>query len=178
ERAGLSAVGRREIGVVVRMRMIDGAEVEAAAVDFVHHRQMLARLHQEGRARVARKGNRILGVLEILNIGYRADFLDGVVSAAAVADGFSTDDEAAALEGELTFGLRDDLVEIGFADDDGFHQGLQRASVFSCANNLSARWRKTYPLGRAATTASSLPSALHSRTGGVGLPMARPRCRK
>ena len=58
--------------------MIDGVEPQPAAVDFVHHRQMLARLHQEGRARVARKGNWVLGVLEVLDVGYRADFLDGV----------------------------------------------------------------------------------------------------
>jgi hypothetical protein len=88
---------------------------------------MLARLHQEGRARVAREGNRIFGMLEILDIGYRADFFDGV----GALDGVATENETATLEREFAFGLRDDPIEVGFADGDGVHQSFRLAPAFS-----------------------------------------------
>src|ERR1700674_96842 len=39
ERTRLRAVGRGEVGVVIRMRMIDREQVELAPIDFVEHRQ-------------------------------------------------------------------------------------------------------------------------------------------
>jgi hypothetical protein len=107
---------------------------------------MLARLHQEGRARVACKGNRIFGVLEILDIGYRADFLD---RAGALDSwprdhrgprglGLAADNETAALEGEFALGLCDDPIEVGFADGDRFHQGFRLAPAFSARSQTPA----------------------------------------
>jgi hypothetical protein len=95
---------------------------------------MLARLHQEGRARVARKGNRIFGVLEILDIGYRADFFDVV----GVLDNVVTDNETAALEREFALGLCDNPIEVGFADGDRFHQGFRLAPAFSARSQTTA----------------------------------------
>src|SRR5208283_5312423 len=87
---------------VLGMRMVNDAKHELAPIDFVHHRQMLLRLHQERRARIARKRRGIFGVHPVLDIGDRADFLD---RAFVIAD-----DEAAALEGKLALGLRDHRV--------------------------------------------------------------------
>jgi hypothetical protein len=61
-------------------------------------------------------------VLAILDVGYRADFLDGVVG----------DNEAATFEGKFALGLRDDLIESGFADDDGVHRLSAEVGSFAC----------------------------------------------
>ncbi len=67
----------------------------------------------------------------ILDIGYRADFLDGVVG----------DNEAAAFEGEFALGLCDHLIESGIANDDGIHR--LSAGVGSFARSARGSMRKT-----------------------------------
>src|ERR1700731_2073010 len=111
---------------------------------------MLARLHQEGGACVACERDRIFGVLAVLNVGYRADFLDRLhVGGGAVAD-----DETAALERELAFGLCYDYIERGFSDGDGVHRisALGERRLFPSADESARSW-KIYPLGRVGTTA-------------------------
>src|SRR5579875_3714520 len=80
EGAGLAPVSGREVGVVIRMGIVDQAHVQAAVVHFAQHREVLARLHQVGGARVARKGLRVLGVLLILNVLDRPHFFDPFVA--------------------------------------------------------------------------------------------------
>src|SRR5271170_5592138 len=82
------------------MRMVDDPQLQLAAIDFVHHRQVLLRLHEERRARVARKCGRVLVVHTVLDVGYWAHVLDRIIA----------DDEAATFEGELALGLCDDCV--------------------------------------------------------------------
>src|SRR5258708_14159931 len=79
------------------MRMVDDAQRQLSAVDFVHHRQMLLRLHQECGARVARESRGIFRVHRVLDVGDGAHFFYRVVA----------DDEAAAFERELALGLCD-----------------------------------------------------------------------
>src|SRR5260370_10803587 len=85
---------------MVGMRVIYRAKTEFAAIDFVHYRQMLSRLHQKRSARVARKRVRILGMLAILDIRDRAHFFGRGVA----------DNEPAALERKLALALRDHRV--------------------------------------------------------------------
>jgi len=61
--------------------MVNDAQHQLAAIDFVHHRQVLLRLHEERRARVARKCGRVLVVHAVLDVGDWAHVLDRVVAA-------------------------------------------------------------------------------------------------
>src|SRR5579871_807989 len=90
---------------------------------------MLARLHQEGGARVARERCRILGVPAILNVG------DGpeLFNRAAVADY-----ETAALERKLALRLGDHALEIGLVDRDWLHGCLSREA----SRSVAARQRR------------------------------------
>src|SRR5271157_3871358 len=69
---------------------------------------MLLRFHQEGGARVARKGRRVLGMLAILDIRDRARLFGTAVA----------NHEAAAFGWKLALGLGHDRVHRGAAQDD------------------------------------------------------------
>src|SRR5262249_28711339 len=121
--------------------------------------------HQEAGARVARKGDWILRVLAVLDVGYRADFFDRV----AVAG----DDETAALEGKLALGLRNDLIEGCFADGDGVHRISPDVDFWHAETQAPACGK----LNRLAAP----PQRRHLRapaTISIDLPVARPRYRK
>jgi len=80
------------------MRMVNDAQRQLAVIDFVHHREVFLRLHQEGGACVARERRGVFGVHRVLDVGDGADFFDRIVA----------DDEAAAFERKLALGLCDD----------------------------------------------------------------------
>src|ERR1035441_4103022 len=107
------------------MRVVNGADRELAAIDFVHYRQMLLRLHQESHARIARERRRVFGVHAVLDVGDRAYFLDrGFVVA---------DDEAAAFERELALSLCDDRIHARAA----YRCCLHRCSFFSVTRSAA-----------------------------------------
>jgi len=89
--------------------MIDREEFQLAPIDFVEHPQMFLRVHQKGRARIARKLGRILGVLLILHVRDRTHLFGRAVA----------DNEAAAFVRKLAFGLCDNRVQAR-ARDSGF----------------------------------------------------------
>jgi hypothetical protein len=108
-------------------------------------------------------------VFEILDIGYRADFFDVV----GAPDGVDTDNETAALEREFAFGLRDDPIEVGFADGDRFHRAFGWRQLFSRGGQALACGK----LSRSAAPPQLCPGAPRG-IASFSLPVARPRCRK
>ena len=102
--------------------MINRAQSELPAIDFVHHRQMLSRLHQKCGPRVARKPGRIFAMLAILDIRDRADFFSRGIA----------DDKAAALERKLALSMRNHRIHARAAYRHVFHR---------CSSTLEASGR-------------------------------------